>query len=193
MHQNCLWRISNLEGLPELNTLNISNNLIRKLEGLACCPVLETLIVSNNKLESIESVAHLAECCRIHTLDLQNNNISDPAVADIFKQMPELRCLYLKGNPVVTHMKNYRKTMIAAMPKLSYLDDRPVFEAERRTVEAWCVGGLLRPAAKYVQATARDANASANGARVHCIRHVPHACSCAQTPRRMKYCCGHGP
>lgn len=34
-------------------------------------------------------------------MDLQNNEISDPGIIDILKQIPELKCLYLKGNPVV--------------------------------------------------------------------------------------------
>jgi hypothetical protein len=29
------------------------------------------------------------------------------------------------------------QTVIAAIPSLSYLDDRPVFERERRCAEAW--------------------------------------------------------
>ena len=56
----------------------------------------------------------------------------------MLKQLPNLKCLYLQGNPVVSHMKNYRKTMIAALPSLGYLDERPVFEDERRMVTAWC-------------------------------------------------------
>ena len=51
--------------------------------------------------------------------------------------MPNLKCLYLKGNPVVSTMKNYRKVMVAAIPGLGYLDERPVFEDERRMVNAW--------------------------------------------------------
>jgi dynein assembly factor 1, axonemal len=53
--------------------------------------------------------------------------------------MTDLRCLYLKGNPVVSAIKNYRKTIVAALPNLQYLDERPVFEDERRLVSAWCV------------------------------------------------------
>lgn len=130
-------QISHLEGLENLDTLNISSNIIRKLENLACCPLLSTLICTNNKLDNIESIKHLAECKNIHTLDLQNNNISDPAILDVLKQIPNLKCLYLKGNPVVSNIKNYRKVLVSTLTELSYLDDRPVFDNERRTVEAW--------------------------------------------------------
>lgn len=52
-------------------------------------------------------------------------------------QLPELRCLYLKGNPVVSAIPQYRRTLVAALPGLTYLDDRPVFPIERRCAEAW--------------------------------------------------------
>jgi len=41
------------------------------------------------------------------------------------------------GNPVVKDIKHYRKTIIAKCKALRYLDDRPVFEEERRRVTAW--------------------------------------------------------
>ena len=55
--------------------------------------------------------------------------------------MPNLKCLYLKGNPAVRNISNYRKIIIASIPSLTYLDDRPVFVNERRTAEAWLKGG----------------------------------------------------
>ena len=58
-------------------------------------------------------------------------------VLDTLKQLPELRCLYLKGNPVVSAIPQYRRTLVAALPGLTYLDDRPVFPIERRCAEAW--------------------------------------------------------
>lgn len=137
MQQNCLNRISHLEQCENLDTLNISNNHVSKLENLACCKQLKTLCATSNQLSTLESVQHLAECTSLCTLDLQNNNLSDPAILDIFKQIPDLRCLYLKGNPVVSNIKNYRKVLISSIPSLTYLDDRPVFEDERKIAEAW--------------------------------------------------------
>ena len=96
------------------------------------------MICTNNQLSSLESIVHLIECKHLITLDLQSNNISEPAILDeVLKKMPSLRCLYLKGNPVVSMIKNYRKVVVAALPDLGYLDERPVFEDERRLVNAW--------------------------------------------------------
>lgn len=64
-----------------MDTLNISNNRISKLSNLSCCPNLRTLICTNNKLDSVDSIEHLAELTGLQTLDLQNNDISDPGDA----------------------------------------------------------------------------------------------------------------
>ena len=37
---------------------------------------------------------------------------------------------------------SYRKTVIARIPTLTYLDDRPVFEEDRRRAEAFGKGGI---------------------------------------------------
>ena len=51
--------------------------------------------------------------------------------------MPRLSCLYLKGNPVVRKIRHYRKSLITRIPRLSYLDDRPVFDLERIAAPLW--------------------------------------------------------
>ena len=56
--------------------------------------------------------------------------------------MPNLAVLYLSGNDVTKKIKNYRKTLIARLPLLKYLDDRPVFDEDRRFAEAFSRGGL---------------------------------------------------
>ena len=56
--------------------------------------------------------------------------------------MPNLKVLYLQNNPCVNKIKQYRKTMIARLPTLKYLDDRPVFDDDRRNAEAFARGGL---------------------------------------------------
>lgn len=56
-------------------------------------------------------------------------------------KMPNLGCLYLKGNPFFRECPNYRRRFIAQIPSLKYLDDRPVFTDERRISEAFLRGG----------------------------------------------------
>ena len=56
--------------------------------------------------------------------------------------MPKLAVLYLQGNPVCKKIQNYRKTLIVKIPTLKYLDDKPVFDEDRRFAEAWSRGGI---------------------------------------------------
>lgn len=58
------------------------------------------------------------------TLDLQHNRINDVDVVDIVAAMRDLRVLYLQGNPVVKHIRHYRKTLVSECASLKYLDDR---------------------------------------------------------------------
>jgi len=51
--------------------------------------------------------------------------------------MPNLAVLYLQGNPCVKQTKHYRRTYIARIPTLKFLDDRPVFDDERERAEAF--------------------------------------------------------
>jgi len=141
LHQNVIETIENLDQLVNLDTLNISQNFISNLQGLAACTKLNTLQISANKLDSADAIRHLADCPSLSIIDLSNNQLEDPEVIDILAAMPELRVLSLQGNPVVGKTKNYRKTIISRCPNLNYLDDRPVFEDEKRTAIAWAKGG----------------------------------------------------
>lgn len=107
VQQNRLRDIPDLDCLPILNTLNISNNEVVTLSGLDKCK-LETLLCAHNQLSSLDSVAHLAHVKTLQTIDIQNNKIDNPKVLDVFTQIPSLKCLYLKGNPVVSMIPNYR-------------------------------------------------------------------------------------
>ncbi len=51
--------------------------------------------------------------------------------------MPNLKVLYLQGNPVVKRIPFYRKFVIGRLRGLTYLDDRPVFDDERQRCDVW--------------------------------------------------------
>jgi dynein assembly factor 1 len=125
----------------ELDSINASNNCIKTVSGVAHLKRLNTLQLAHNRLATPEDVAHLAECRTIGVLDISNNKLEDPVVLDILAKMENLHVLQMQGNPVTRKIKHYRKTVIARCQKLTYLDDRPVFEDERRTVTAWARGG----------------------------------------------------
>mmetsp|Transcript_35199 Transcript_35199/g.80314 ORF Transcript_35199/g.80314 Transcript_35199/m.80314 type:complete len:540 (-) Transcript_35199:97-1716(-) len=141
MNNNLIDEIEGLEGCPDLDTLNLSNNSIKSISGLGCLNRLSTLHLANNRLVTADDVKLLVECPSISCLDLSNNKLEDPEIVEILESMPNLRVLQLNGNPVVRKITSYRKTIVSRLKNLQYLDDRPVFEDERRCTNAWAVGG----------------------------------------------------
>ena len=137
LHENIIEKIEGLEAQVHLDALNLSKNYIKKIENLAHMKELTSLNMAHNHLISVADVEHVLEVPSLQTLDLQHNKINDDGIVDVVAQMPDLRVLYLLGNPVVRSIKHYRKTIVGKCKALKYLDDRPVFDEERRRVDAW--------------------------------------------------------
>lgn len=96
-----------------------------------------------NQSSALEDIIGLLECPSIAVVDLSDNYIDDPEILpQVLAKMPKLSVLYLQGNPVTKLIKNYRKVLITSIPTLKYLDDRPVFEDDRRAAEAFSRGGF---------------------------------------------------
>ena len=53
-----------------------------------------------------------------------------------------VRLLDLRQTDFVRQCQNYRKTLVHAVESLSFLDDKPVDDAEKRTAKAFITGGL---------------------------------------------------
>ena len=66
-------RISHLDGFANLQTINLSGNLIRTIEGLAALPRLTSLDLSANRIRDMEGVAALTSLRR---LDVSGNFVS---------------------------------------------------------------------------------------------------------------------
>jgi len=129
--------------LPLLDTLNVSDNFLHKIEGLSTFPVLRVVHMKRNRLRHMDDLIHLLQCPSLAVIDVSSNHIDDPEVlSEIFAKLPKLAILHLEGNPVTRNIPHYRKTVIYQCQNLKHLDDRPVFEDERRMCNAWGVGGL---------------------------------------------------
>ncbi|KAK9831315.1 hypothetical protein WJX81_001414 [Elliptochloris bilobata] len=155
---NTLLELGDLGRFKNLDTLNISSNSISSLQGLSGCVNLRTLLAANNRLAGPRALADLPRCSALVTLDLQENQLGNTQVLEALKQLPNMRCVYLRGNPVVSAIPQYRRTLLSALPGLTYLDDRPVFPTERRCAEAWARGGVDAERAERERACNEAAN-----------------------------------
>lgn len=122
--------------------------MLQKIEGLENNVELDTIHLKRNRLGrweggDIEALKGLLDRPTISCLDIQDNYLEDPDILpEILMKMPSLKVLYLLNNPCIKKITGYRKTVIASIPQLTYLDDRPVFEDDRRRAEAWVRGGI---------------------------------------------------
>jgi dynein assembly factor 1 len=144
LQNNLITRIENLDNCKELDTLVLSHNYIKDIEncGASTLPVLNTLNISHNQLRHIDGLEILKQCENLSILDLSFNKIEDITIARVLGEMPSLHVLNMTGNPVVSNISNYRKTMILECKVLTYLDSRPVFPRDRACAEAWKRGGF---------------------------------------------------
>ena len=139
LQENIIEKMEGMDTLVDLDTLNLSKNFVVSIEGIAHMTKLTSLNLAHNKISAISGVEHILQNPSLQTLDLQYNKIEDAGVVDLLAQLPDLRVLYLMGNPCVKNIKHYRRMVIARCTQLRYLDDRPVFEDERRRTNAWIV------------------------------------------------------
>ncbi len=151
LSKNMISRIDGLFNLKLLSTLDLSNNRITVIENLSCCPCLQTLNISKNAISELENITHLQQCLALQTIDLMDNQL-DGDIIPYITAVPALVSVALNGNPA-TRAPSFRKRLIAAMPRLCYLD-RPVEELERLGAEAFVAGGA--DAEKIVRDRWRD-------------------------------------
>lgn len=78
----------------------------RNLEGALVLPELTSLDVSAN---------HIEEC---------------EGFLEFMGQFQQVMCLYFKGNPFMRKISKYRRGLTISLPKLAYLDDRPIWEID---------------------------------------------------------------
>jgi len=137
LQKNLIRKIENLGSLVNLVQLDLSDNRISKVEGLGSLTSLMTLNLSKNVLTDQESMDKLTECESLTNVDCSNNEIADAEViTEVLGKLPNLVAVNMAGNAVNNTVGQFRKKCICAIKKLRYMD-RPIFDDERATAEAW--------------------------------------------------------
>ncbi|KAG2486365.1 hypothetical protein HYH03_014946 [Edaphochlamys debaryana] len=132
---------------PCLHTLNVSGNPLGAagpgaLVGLPGS--LRNLHAANIGLSSAAALDALAEACpNLEVLDV-SGNAALPACPEAVRALCRLRGLRVlyPGNTPLQKLPNLRRLLVSGLPRLSYLDEQPVEEVDRRGAEAWRIGGV---------------------------------------------------
>lgn len=146
LQENLISKIEGLDYLDSLVTLNLNDNFITTVEGLDRNKELESMQLKRNKIgvNGLSDLLHLTRLKKLSSLDISNNFIDGDAeeYIKILEQCPSLAVLYMQNNPICNKISNYRKTLIARLKNLKYLDDRPVFPEDRIFAEAFHFHGI---------------------------------------------------
>lgn len=115
--------------MDQFDTIDFSDNDIRKLEGFPIMNRLKSLLFNNNRIVRIEEDIH-QNIPNLRELYMTNNEIAELADLDNLTGFKKLEFLSLLRNPV-THIKEYRLYVAHKMPQIRVLDFRKIKQRER--------------------------------------------------------------
>ncbi|KAJ8920029.1 hypothetical protein NQ315_011679 [Exocentrus adspersus] len=127
------YRIPEIENLgatgDQFDTVDFSDNDIRKLDGFPYLKRLKCLLLNNNRIVRIGE--HLEEYIpNLESLILTGNQIAELGDIDPLVSLEKLTTLSLMHNPI-TAKQHYRLYVIYKLPQLRLLDFRKIKEKER--------------------------------------------------------------
>lgn len=115
--------------LDQFDTIDFSDNDIRKLDGFPLLKRLKNLMLNNNRIVRVSE--NLEEYLpNLETIVLTNNLIQDLGDLDPLATVKTLRNLSLLKNPVFNR-KHYRQYLIYKLPQLRILDFSKIKMKER--------------------------------------------------------------
>ncbi|KAL3472935.1 hypothetical protein BJX99DRAFT_249336 [Aspergillus californicus] len=99
-----------LASLVALRALNLSNCMIESLHSLSRNP-LPAITALNLRANRLRSLAGIERLLSLERLDLRDNKLSDPTELARLTSLPEIREIWVAGNPFVKTHPNYRVTI----------------------------------------------------------------------------------
>ncbi|KAL1880453.1 hypothetical protein Plec18167_003857 [Paecilomyces lecythidis] len=99
-----------LASLVSLRALNLSNCMINSLHSLSKTPLpaITALNLRGNRLQSLAGIERLLS---LERLDLRDNQLSDPTELARLTGLPEIREIWVSGNPFTKTHSGYRVTI----------------------------------------------------------------------------------
>ncbi|GFN87130.1 U2 small nuclear ribonucleoprotein a'-like [Plakobranchus ocellatus] len=157
--------------LDQFDTIDFTDNDIRKLDQFPLLKRLKHILLSNNRIVRIAEDLQ-ENLPSLETLVLINNSLKELSDIDPLSTITTLKNLSLLGNPVFTK-KNYRLYVIYKIPSLKVLDFRKIKLRERETASKM----FKKKKAQQPQQAAVENGAKAKtftpGDKLTQSRHVP--------------------
>lgn len=119
--------------LDQFDSIDLSDNEIRKLDGFPLLRRLRCLLLNNNRVCRIAENLH-EPLPALETLVLTNNQIQNLGDLDPLASLRNLTYLSLMKNPV-TVKRHYRLYIIHRIPQLRVLDFRRIRQKERQAAQ----------------------------------------------------------
>jgi hypothetical protein len=96
-----------LSTLTQLTSLDLTNCMIESLQSLVKCPLpaITKLVLKSNRLQSLAGVEKLLS---LEHINIQDNALSDPDELRRLTSLPNLRSIWVKGNPFCKIHTGYR-------------------------------------------------------------------------------------
>ena len=120
--------------LDQFDTLDFSDNEIRRLDNFPLLPRLKSLHFNNNRIVRIGDSLH-ESIPNLDTLILTNNNVQDLADIEALSSCSNITMLSFLHNPVAAK-PNYRAFVIHKFPMLRVLDFRKIKLKEKEDAKS---------------------------------------------------------
>ncbi|KAG5670341.1 hypothetical protein PVAND_000615 [Polypedilum vanderplanki] len=116
--------------LDQFDTIDFSDNDLRKLGGFAYLPRLKQLLLNNNRITRIADDLH-ETIPNLESIILTGNNLQELGDIDPLSKLQKLTVLSLLTNPIASK-KFYREYVIYKLPHLRLLDFKKIKDKERQ-------------------------------------------------------------
>lgn len=119
--------------LDQFDTIDLSDNDLRKLDGFPYLPRLKCLLLNNNRIVRIDDFLH-ESLPNLHTIILTGNNIQELSDLEPLIHLKNLETLCLLVNPVSTK-PYYREYIAYKFPQIKLLDFRKIKLKDRKEAQ----------------------------------------------------------
>lgn len=159
--------------LDQFDTIDLSDNDLRKLDGFPHLPRLKCLLLNNNRIVRISDKLHeFVE--NLDSVILTGNNLQELGDVEPLCHLPKLESLSLLMNPVSTK-PHYREYVTFKFPHLRLLDFRKIKLKDRKAAQEFFKSKRGKEVLKEI--AKKTKLALSNSSQIDSVAKVPGASS----------------